>query len=995
MTVHTHRRHFPLLSVTAVAFFLLMRPIDQERACGDEPTPQWVWADRKRAAGQSVSLRRRFTIDRRLKRAVLRGTFESCNAAFFINGESVARRNAFGPAVRADVTRLLQQGEHVLGVTGQSLEGPAAIALRLDLEFVDGQTQTIVTDSGWQAASFDESALRPPRQVADPGQGAIAFGPVGRAAWGNTGDGVSIDPVDDYTQWKRALGPGATTEPARIQAPAGFEVELLRSARDGEGSWIALAFDRQGRLVISREEHGLLRLTLPDEEADSVRVESVNQDLHECRGLLFAHDALYAMANEDRGLYRLRDTTGDDRFDEVELLRRFAGGPGHGRNQLTLGPDGGIYGIFGDAVVEPEDLRRRVPGLARPDRYEQAQSGFLARTGPEGRQWEILARGLRNPFGIAFNPEGEPFTYDADAEHDMGAPWYRPTRIVHLVSGGDYGWRRVTKEWPPYDPDRPDMPPPVLDIGKGSPTAVAFGTDSRFPPPYRQALFVLDWAYGRVLAVHLAPRGSGYRGQAEVFLQGRPLNVTDAAFGPDGALYFVTGGRGTHSALYRVRYAGPERKQASPTDQQTARRRHAERARKLRRKLEAFHGRRDARAVDTAWPHLGSRDPWIRHAARVALEWQPPEQWTQQALRESDPPTALTALLALSRVGPPDVVSRVVERLNEIDWKSLTRRQRLATIFIYRRCLRDEEVLSEAERQKIQQKLEAVYPARFSRVNRKLSRLLADFEPDGFVDRTVNLLGKARSQEDRLHYLFVLRNVKSGWSQRTRRMYFEHLAGMESFSGGRGMPTFRRLIRTAALKHVPAENRGHYEALLERNETQDWLAAVPDEERSFVRNWSVEDLAGELDELDRERDLESGRRIFAAARCIICHRIEGRGGVLGPDLTSVARRFSPRDMLTALLEPSRVVAEKYRGHVFVLEDGRVITGQIVPGGDYRSPELTVMTDPLAPESVVTFAKRDVVRRKPSTVSPMPKGLLDTFTKGEILDLLAYLESGGN
>src|SRR5206468_5582350 len=185
------------------------------------------------------------------------------------------------------------------------------------------------------------------------------------------------------------------------------------------------------------------------------------------------------------------------------------------------------------------------------------------------------------------NPRGDLFTYDADAEFDMGSPWYRPTRIDQLVSGADFGWRGVTGKWPPYFPDHADNALPTLDIGKGSPTAVAFGTHSNFPPEYRRALFVLDWAYGRILAVHLTPRGAGYRAAAETFLKGRPLNVTDLAFGPDGALYLVTGGRKTQSALYRVAYTGPVVAEQPASSHETACLKHANEVRQLRLKLES------------------------------------------------------------------------------------------------------------------------------------------------------------------------------------------------------------------------------------------------------------------------------------------------------------------------------------------------------------------------------------------------------------------------
>ena len=83
-----------------------------------------------------------------------------------------------------------------------------------------------------------------------------------------------------------------------------------------------------------------------------------------------------------------------------------------------------------------------------------------------------------------------------------------------------------------------------------------FGSRSNFPRRYREALFILDWAYGRILAVHCLPHGAGYLCDAETFLKGRPLNVTDLDFAPDGSMYLITGGRKTQSALYRIRYTG-------------------------------------------------------------------------------------------------------------------------------------------------------------------------------------------------------------------------------------------------------------------------------------------------------------------------------------------------------------------------------------------------------------------------------------------------------
>ncbi|MFM2094624.1 MAG: hypothetical protein RIS70_1748, partial [Planctomycetota bacterium] len=477
---------------------------------------------------------------------------------------------------------------------------------------------------------------------------------------------------DDYNQWKQALGVTAATAPAAITRPPGFVVELLRTSQGDEGSWISCIFDPQGHLLVSREKTGVLRMKLvpiadDDQDLRSAKqgkgsprdgegvasVEVVENTLLECRGLLWAYDALYANANNSKGLYRLRDTNGDGTFDEVTLLRKTPGNVGHGRNDLALGPDGRIYSIHGDDVLLPEDDTPTASPVAHwhdarlfPcewDRnlfnsYMRPPGGHLIRTDREGKTWEVVASGMRNPYGIDFSPEGEAFTFDADMEWDVGVPWYRPTRVLHLVSGSDWGWRVGTGPWPAW---YPDSLPAAVDVGLGSPTAVKFGTRTKYPEAWRRALFIADWAYGRILAVQLKPQGAGYVATEQPFLAGRPLNVTDLEVGPDGHLYFITGGRGTVSGLYRVRYtgAGPnsengEKKSTASADSSVAddatrvadtevADKASVAARQLRKRLEAYHGRQDSRAMEQAWPHLDSSDLWVRHAARIAVESQP------------------------------------------------------------------------------------------------------------------------------------------------------------------------------------------------------------------------------------------------------------------------------------------------------------------------------------------------------------------------------------
>src|SRR5262249_24133842 len=147
------------------------------------------------------------------------------------------------------------------------------------------------------------------------------------------------------------------------------------------------------------------------------------------------------------------------------------------------------------------------------------------------------------------------FAYDSDMEWDMGTPWYRATRVSHATSGSEFGWRSGTADWPWY---YADSLPPLVDIGPGSPVGVDFGYGTKFPAKYQKALYLCDWTFGMMYAIHLEPDGSTYKAVKEEFVSRTPLPLTDATVGRDGALYITVGGRGAQSELYRVTYLGQE-----------------------------------------------------------------------------------------------------------------------------------------------------------------------------------------------------------------------------------------------------------------------------------------------------------------------------------------------------------------------------------------------------------------------------------------------------
>jgi putative heme-binding domain-containing protein len=804
--------------------------------------------------------------------------------------------------------------------------------------------------------------------------------------------GAEVLVTEDYNQWKHALGTNVATAADTIKAPPDFRVELVRSAQPSEGSWVALAFDPKGRLMIAREDRGLLRLTLPADSASAVRVETINTNLLECRGLLFAHGALYANANNSKGLFRLRDTDGDDQFDEVRLLKATGGGVGHGRNQLALGPDGMIYSIHGDDVQLPADgvstnspLRHGAEDHLLPcdwdkvsfNSYAKMPYGHLIRTDKEGSRWELVAGGLRNPFGIAFNEAGDLFTYDADMEWDVGLPWYHPTRVIHLVPGGDYGWRRGTGVLPVW---APDTLPGAVDIGVGSPTAVQFGTRSRFPEPWRRALFILDWAYGKIYAVHLQRAGASYGGRAEVFASGRPLNVTGIDFGPDGAMYFTTGGRRTQSGLYRITWIG-ETNQATHANPVIASAAPAPR-------YEDVFAELTRSPLREIWRQLDAADHWVRYAARLALESRPCGEWRGTVMTETRPIPALTALLALARTGEPTDKAAIVRRLLSFDFSALAPDQKILALRALAVCFTRLERPSAAETTDCLARSEPQYPSPDARVNQALCELLVYLGSTNVMPRTIPLIQSAATQNERLNYLFLLRGVKTGWSLPQRQTYFEWLNRAESeFHGANALPIILKFIRQEAEMGLSAGERVALAGLLKSSNAP--AARPPTTSRRFVQEWTMNDLADLLPSARVSADSSMGSRLFVDAGCAQCHRFGSTGGVIGPDLTAVASRFDRRALLESMVEPSKVVAEVYRTTTIITRSGEIFEGRVLGENEQT---VTLGTDSIDPQvRPVTIAKVQVESRRVSELSSMPTGLLNTLDKEEILALVTWLE----
>ena len=842
---------------------------------------------------------------------------------------------------------------------------------------------------------------------------------------------MAVDAGGAHTPTK-VKGKPAQAEAEQLATLPGFKVELiLKADAKINGSWISMAKDPKGRLLLGGQRgQPVTRVTIKDGEV--VEQEDMKLPVSETMGMLFAYDSLYINGfgkNKEGagvfGLFRLRSTKNDDNYDSVEWLRTWENGAGeHGAHGIVLGPDKKLYIVCGNFTGVPEDRLATSPHKNYQDdlvlpRAEDGNGfgagkkppgGYVVRMDENGKNIELFASGQRNTYDIAFNSEGELFGFDSDMEWDWGTPWYRPIREFHAISGGDTGFREGSGKWPEY---YFDSLPAAVNIGIGCPTGVVFGSGAKFPAKYQKAFYILDWTYGRLIAAHLEPDGSSYKGNWENFLAPKslhaeagktPLNLTDAVIGKDGAMYFTVGGRGTQANLYRVAYEGKE--STVPADLHDVA---GSEARALRHQLETLHGKQDAKTVETAWPQLANADRFIRYAARIAIESQPVDQWRGRAVEEKNPEAGLTALLALARLGGTEAQADVLNGLAKFPIASLKEEQQLEKLRVIEVSISRQGKPSAELARPIIAELDPMYPAKGEFLNRELCQVLLAVDAPDAVAKTVKLLADAPTQEEQLKYLMHLRTVKTGWTEALHNEYFtwftkdvktlRHPAYVtqwfedagRAFDNGASFPKFIANFHSDAANTLSADEKTSLASILSAYTPPGAKPAKkPTKVRTLVKEWKTADLEPALEKISKGRNFEHGKQIFEEAQCLACHRFGSEGGASGPDLTAVASRFKRHDILESIIEPSKVVSDQYKNTTVRLKNGDVVEGRIMEETDTN---LVVQPNPLLPEKV-TVKKADVKSRALSNLSPMPEGLVNTFTQKEILDLMAYVESGG-
>ena len=812
-----------------------------------------------------------------------------------------------------------------------------------------------------------------------------------------------------------------TDQTAKYKVAAGFKLEKIYDVqKKEEGSWVALTEDGKGRLIVADQYGKLYRVTPAPLAGGETTVEPLNIPVGGAHGLLWHDGMLYIVVNEkaqvypvETGVWMVKETT--DGWEAPKLAIPIKAGGEHGVHSVVLSPDkqwiylvtGNFAGLpavtdsFPAKVWDEDQLLPRNPDGNGHAANVFAPGGWIGRFKPDGSSLQLVSMGHRNTFDVAFHQSGELFSYDADMEWDFGMPWYRPTRINHVVPGGEMGWRNGTGKWPEY---YEDSMAPVLNIGPGSPVGLLSGSGFKAPAKYQQAIYAFDWTFATIYAVHLSPDGSSFKATKEEFVAGEGLPLTDGIITKDGTMYFATGGRRITSALWRVTYVGKE----SSAPQQEIFAKVVERD-----KLADFTINPASAKFDEIWELLGSEERTTRFMAKAALERLADTSWAAKLSTEKNPLRIINASMALVRLSAKPNRDLLLGALDRIDWVKLPTQQKLNWLRAAGLVFIRSGEPTDAEKAKMLAKIDASYPSNERSLNYELARMLCYLQAPEVVGRTLDIMDKepapepeswaelisrngqyggsiSRMMQDhpptaQIHYLYCLRAVKGPWQSGERQRVFAWFREVESSKGGNSFGKFMIKIREQVYENGTPEEKRIYAAdakALAGNLMSD-LPKIAGPGKA----WTVDEVVKLAESGLEGRDKKKGEDMYRASLCAACHRFGALGGAQGPDLSNLAGRFTVKDIAEAIIEPSKVISDQYGFHAITTDDGKITVGKIL---EEKDEILIIANNPFDYSQKVEVKRSDIKENKLSDVSPMPSGMINRLNPEELKDLLAYL-----
>ncbi len=1003
----------PQFAAAFLATLLALAPLRSETL--------WIWGAKNNIAKQEVWFRSSFELKEVPTKAQLQATADN-HCVVWLNGKQLGGTDDWATAFSAEVGPNLKAGMNTVAILGRNDGGIAAMAFRLSVgktvlaeSGANWKTSLANPGKGWEATGYDDAKWT----------AASVVKKMGELPWGDVFGGGQI--AGKRAANGKGTSTGSVAAAAELILRPGFKAELLHTVpKPEQGSWVSLAVAPDGDLVAGDQGGVLWHISLKDPMKPVIT--KIDTKAIGCHGLLFAHGALYACTSEKgKGdIWRLRDTKGDGSYAEQTMLRSLKGSGEHGPHQLVLDRDGSILVFGGNHTKLPDDEKAGAAAKHYDEddllkKFEDANGhasgikavgGWIARMDKDGKEWIRVTTCFRNPYDGAVAPDGDIFAYDSDMEWDMGAPWYRPTRINLCTPGGELGWRSGAGN---NAQALVDSQPALVDIGPGSPTGCTMGTGAKFPAAYQRAFFACDWTYATLYAIILEPEGGAWKARKEVFAAGKPFSVTDAVIRPqDGHMYVTIGGRGGQSALYRITYQGTE--STSPAAWFTA-----TPEQKLRRELEALRDiAPSAAALDKAWPLMGHADCWVRFAARIAVEHQPVASWRARVKADANVDLAVNAAAALARCGEASDLAAIVAAADSAA-KSKDLRQQQDRLRVFQIAFSRRGKPDAATSQRLGKEAADRLPSGDNALDRQLATIAIFFEEPTAPARVLKAMkfaqpgpavvadpevlarhpGYAKAaasamavtpSSTRIGLAVYLCRATVGWTPELRKEFFGFLDGLSQAEGGHSLKGFVRNIRKESLAAAPEAERAALEEIAPATPRK---AAAPIPTASGPgRLWTHAEAlkVWETAKAEKSFDFANGQKMFAAALCSQCHRLGDNGGAQGPDLSGLGARSAPADVLMSIIQPSAIVSDQYSNSVIGRVDGGKTIGRIL---NEEGDKLQLAVNPFDFSVQLAVNRSDILSIDRDATSPMPVGLLNSLNAQEVADLLAYLVSGAN
>jgi putative heme-binding domain-containing protein len=402
---------------------------------------------------------------------------------------------------------------------------------------------------------------------------------------------------------------------------------------------------------------------------------------------------------------------------------------------------------------------------------------------------------------------------------------------------------------------------------------------------------------------------------------------------------------------------------------------------------------------------LNDPDRFVRYAGRLALERTPRTAWQDGVLRDKNVRAAIEGALALVNTAKSDDdLKLVIDRQLALLKTNLSADDTLRALRVFQLAVIETKAVSPELRKQAHDVLIGQFPSKDERLNRELALTLAWAGQPGAIGKILAALPAGDTDQPlQIHYVYALRTIKEGWTRAQKVQLIDWYGKAVTWRGGASFPGFINLLFDASLQTFNAdEKKLAYEKVPQFAPLTEQELAAAAQRAATLRNQrpanarnrgvlaiSREELAQELIFTPQRQppSIEAGKEVYTKV-CASCHRFGSLGSDNGPDLTAINSRFQKKDIVEAILWPSKAISDQYDVMMIQTTDGQSMAGFVVR----EEGDKLVMRTADTVGRTFEVPKGKVKNRQKSPVSMMPEGLVDEFSQEQIASLIRFLQS---